>query len=254
MREYSAMKSMGLAVLAVLSLATTSVKAGTIPFREAWAYDSPQPHGPAGGLVIDHQPLNSGGLGSDSLFVDFPNSQFVADNFTAPSSVIIRRIGWHGFYDLNIEPSGNETIRLQIYLPRQSDGLPGDLVYSEEFLNPSRQWTGRTILTSAAPREYQYQVDLANGVPIIQSQIYWLEIAGIGDISSAFRWEFSDTALLDGFAFKNPITVDWRSTIPDAIVNNAFQLSTVPEPSTFCFSLVVAFLLTSRRCRVRNAE
>lgn len=241
-------------VVALFGVGAAIATAGSIPFQETWTYDGPQPHGPADGVVVNHQPLNSGGLGSDSLFVDFPNSQFVADNFTAPSSVIIRRIGWHGFYDLNVEPAGNETIRLQIYLPRPSDGLPGDVIYSQEFLNPSRVWTGRTILTSAAPREYQYQVDLASGVPIVQSQVYWLEIAGIGDIGSAFRWEVSDTPILDGFAFKNPITVDWRSTVPDAIVNNSFQLSTIPEPSALCFCLVVAFLLTRRRCSVLSAE
>jgi len=238
-------------VIALFGVGAASARAGSIPFHEAWTYDGPQPHGPGSDIIIDHQPLNSGGFTSDSLVVDFPNSQFVADDFIAPATVVIRRVSWHGFYDLNIEPTGNETIRLQVHPPRPSDGLPGQVIYTEDFLNPAKQWTNRFILDSGAPKEYRYQVDLAAGVPILQGQSYWLEIVGIGDINSAFRWEFSETPFLTGVAVNNPIHGDWHSTVPNLIANNAFQLSTIPEPSVLILSLLGFPIVLRRRPGMR---
>jgi len=248
MRVNSAIKTMGLLVTVALALHSDRTAADPIPFQEY--QDGPQPHGPGSGIIIDHQPLNSGGLTSDSLVVDFPNSQFVADDFIAPATVVIRRVSWHGFYDLNIEPTGNETIRLQVHLPRPSDGLPGQVIYTEAFLNPAKQWTNRFILDSGAPKEYRYQVDLAAGVPILQGQSYWLEIVGIGDINSAFRWEVSDTPLLNGFAVNNSLHGDWVHT-QSITANNAFQLSTLPEPSVLVLSLLGLPIVFRRRCRGR---
>lgn len=209
---------------------------------------------PAGIIVVDHQPHNTGGPASDTEFIvpEFPNNtwQRVADDFILAQPATIRHVNWWGFYHLD-NPPAEEIMRIRFYGSRPGDGLPddNDIIYEESFTNPSRAWTGRQVFTGILPREYLFQVNLANPLPLVAESIYWLEVVQVGDAQSAFRWEFS-IADLNGHAFINSTTVDWRGTT--TLGDMAFQLL-VPEPATaVLLTLVTIALLTRRRILISN--
>src|SRR6185369_17688199 len=87
--------------------------------------DGPQPHGPGGTVLIDHQPANVGGLAADTQFPDFPFAERSADDFLVSQAAVINRLVWWGFYDLNIQPTINDEFRVRVYDQRPSDLLPG---------------------------------------------------------------------------------------------------------------------------------
>jgi hypothetical protein len=184
-------------------------------------------------LVIDNQPTRVGGLFSDTEFVDDFNQELfqrVADDLTLAEPAVIRRAGFWGFYNLN-NPPATETIRMRFYGARPGDGLPDEsnIVYEESFLNPSRTATGHIVFVGIGPLEYFYEVDMSSPVSLAADTPYWLEIAQIGDIDTAFRWEFSGLGSI-GLAAVNTNVPDWQLTNFDA--DNAYQLSTIPEPTT----------------------
>jgi hypothetical protein len=184
-------------------------------------------------LVIDNPPTRVGGLFSDTEFVDDFNQELfqrVADDLTLAEPAVIRRAGFWGFYNLN-NPPATETIRMRFYGARPGDGLPDEsnIVYEESFLNPSRTATGHIVFVGIGPLEYFYEVDMSSPVSLAADTPYWLEIAQIGDIDTAFRWEFSGLGSI-GLAAVNTNVPDWQLTNFDA--DNAYQLSTIPEPTT----------------------
>ena len=68
-----------------------------------------------GGIVVDHPPLNTGGLASDTLLIDMFNNEIwqrVADDIILGSTATIRRINWWGFYDQD-NPAPTETMRIR---------------------------------------------------------------------------------------------------------------------------------------------
>ena len=203
-------------------------------------------------LIVDHQPLNTGGLASDTLFLNSfnqPFSQRVADDFTLSEPQTIDHLDFWAFYDRDNPPT-QETIRVRFYGARASDGLPdeGNLVYEENLSNPARTATGRHVLDGISPHEYLFQSSLAAPVSLGAGVKYWLEIVQIGDLTTHFRWEFS-IADLNGQAFINQFTGDWRTTLPGTTVDTAFRLYSIPEP---CMAGVSVLLLFMRPCRAKS--
>jgi hypothetical protein len=201
----------------------------------------------AADIVVNHQPLNSGGPASDLAFINDSNQQSwqqLADDFQVAQDAEIRLIVFWGFYGSGFSeevepPPETETMRVRAYGARPGDGLPGNILYEQSFEDPSRTATGRIIFDGPGPPEFRYQVDLTTPLLLQAGTTYWLEIVQNADIDSLFRWEFS-AGTQTPFAFINPFLSDWRRTTitPDL----AFELSTIPEPSslllcTFCLIL-----------------
>lgn len=216
-------------ILAIIGL--TSGTASALAGEESWN-DLMR----GSGVVVDHQPLNTGGLGSDTELIDMfgnPAWQRVADDFQLSAAEPIGSIRWWGFYNLD-NPPASEMFRIRVYGARASDGLPdeGNIVFQEQVNDPSRVYTGRQIATGVGPKEYLYTFELPTAVQIVGDTKHWLEIIQLGDLSTAFRWEFS-VAENNGQAFINAATVDWRLTSTSGFnADTAYQLIAVPEPAT----------------------
>ncbi len=198
------------------------------------------------GVVVDHQPTRSGGPFADTAFLDMfgdPQWQFLADDILLNSLATIRSVRWWGFYDQD-NPPASETFRMRFYDARPSDGLPGNVLFEESFLDPAREGTGQIVFTGVDPQEHVYFVELVTPFDLAANTPYWLEITQIGDLSTGFRWEDSVSGNRE-FAFRNSIFPDWDIATQSEL---AFQLSTIPEPSTFILLLLAAAPF-GRRCR-----
>jgi len=194
---------------------------------------------PAAGqlVLVDHPPHNSGGPAADTLFINSMTgqqmSQQVADDFTLPSDAWAGSLSWHGFYggfqQDHQPPAGDETMRVRFYEARSGDGLPGDVIYEESFLNPSRTWTGRNVLVALNVPEFLFEVTLSSPIPLRGGQRYWLEVVQAGILSSTFRWEYS-LAGEAGFSAVYTGLSDWLFI--NSTGGLAFRLYEVPEPAT----------------------
>ena len=101
-------------------------------------------------------------------------------------------------------------------------------------------------LSGPDPDEYFYEALLSAPAALAANTTYWLEIVQVGDPNSTFRWEASQqVSIFAPFAFKNTDIPDWQLTTFDA--NLAFQLSTVPEPSTVLLLSIGALGILRRR-------
>lgn len=201
---------------------------------------------PVRAQLIDQQPHNTGGPGSDTAFVDLFGRevwQLVADDFVVSSDSAVRRISWWGFFDQD-NPPATETMRIRIHSARPGDGLPGDVIYEQLAINPTRTWTGRRVGVTVLPREFYYQFNLPTLLQLTGQTRYWLEIVQIGDLSTAFRWEFS-VSDNSRHAYINPMVAEWQ--YPQGNGDLAFQLTPVPEPPVICFLSAVAFIATAIR-------
>jgi len=195
-------------------------------------------------FIVDQQPDRSGGPASDTAFVIFPGheyAQLVADDFTPSQADSIRAVRWWGYYYLNDTPPPAELMRLRIYSARLADGLPGDVLYEESFTDNARTSTGRTILISGSPREFRYQITLAQPFQLLPGVRYWTELAQLGDPASIFCWENAFPG--DGFAaVMVPGGTDWSYlTSPSGSIDQAFQLI-APEPATLVLLALAAAL------------
>jgi hypothetical protein len=176
--------------------------------------------------------------------------QRIADDVMLAQSAEIGMIRWWGFYS-EAMPQPDELMRIRFYGSRASDALPDEanVVYEETFTNPTRVATGRIVLVDEGPPEYLFNAQLTTPVSLASGLRYWLEIVQVGDIDSRFRWEFSPTSDGSGDAFVNPTTVDWRSSLPYATTDDAYQLIAIPEPTALGLFLCVLFFAGRRRSR-----
>jgi hypothetical protein len=205
-------------------------------------------------IIVDQPPTYLGGYGSDTDFLNGfgdPVWQRVADNVRLSQDAIVRSLRFYAFCggdEQNHEPPvGSETIRVRVYGSRTVDGLPNefDIRFEQSYSDLSRAATGRTIAVQGRPAEHLYQADLESGVSLLSNTTYWLEIAQIGDPDSTFRWETGFGAIT-GHAFVNSIVADWEASSGSF----AFQLSTIPEPSTgICVILALGFVFARRTPR-----
>lgn len=204
------------------------------------------------GIVVDHQPWPTGGSASDTDLIDplsTLTSQRSADDFTLAADADIRHVTWWGFYGSNVtspaeQPPATQTFRMRFYDARPANGLPGNLIHEESFADPLFAPTGRIIVTGAGPDEFKFDVNLAQPVSLSAATPYWLEIVQLGTRDSFFGWELSITEQ-NGFAFINAATVDWQHTV-NTPGDLAFQLSTIPEPSSATLWVIAVFTLFSR--------
>lgn len=185
-------------------------------------------------IIFDHQPHPYGGPSSDTLFTTAfgqPYWQRLADDFVLGSADQAIGLTYWGFYDAD-NPPATETMRIRILRARAGDLLPDEnnVVSETTIQNPSREATGRIIQVGIGPHEYRYQASLVSPVDLEAATKYWIEVVQIGDITTKFRWEDSVTDL-DGISFINPAVVDWRSSLPGAPADTAFQLIS-PEPAS----------------------
>lgn len=208
---------------------------------------------PRGGIVVDHRPYPTGGPASDMDFRDdFGTAlwQQSADDFVVGQSAMIRHVTWWGFYGSSFtspaeQPPVTQTMRVRFYSSRSTDGLPGSVLYEETFVDPQYAWTGRQVLTGPAPNEYKFDVDLMTPVSLQPSVTYWLEVVQLGARLSHYRWEYSRSGEINGFAVQNVTMMDWfhsQSISSDL----AFQLSTIPEPSTAALMLLLCCCFSCR--------
>jgi len=221
------------------------LQAGSIPFQDTWTYDAPQPHGP-GAPLVSHLPHNFGGLTSDSLGFEEPGTsvyyQYVADDFSLPVAATLTNLVYWGFYNSQVLPATEETFQINIHEPRQSDGLPGTVVFSETVVNPFREWTGRNVLSAAGGREYRFVVDLATPFFLEANELHWLSIYQVGDPASSFRWEFSQVpGPANGQVVNNVVYPNWQVSAP-ITSNTAYEWYSVPEPAAFSFVFMSGFL------------
>lgn len=208
---------------------------------------------PRGSIVVDHQPFPTGGPASDTGFRDDFGIQFwqqLADDFVLSQDAIIRHVTWWGFYGSSFtspaeQPPATQTMRVRFYDARFQDGLPGTVLFEETFVDPAYAWTGRQVLTGAAPNEYKFDVDLTTPYSLTASTPYWLEIVQDGATNSLFRWEYSRSADINGHAFFNSASGDWRSS-QSLTSDLAFQLSTIPEPNTAALMLLLCSYFSCR--------
>ncbi len=205
--------------ISLIVLAAASARADTLLHRQA--------------------PGRTFGVTSDSVFRDDfgnANSELLADKFTGPAQPVCRVVWW-SFYGSSLAqevepPPLSETLRIRFL--SDAAGLPGALLWEEQFLNPLRQATGFSIATGPGPPEFKYQLEFSNCFAPVVGTAYWIEIAQLGDLNSRFRWENSNTA--GEFAVQFPIGSPWHLTTGSGQM--AYELRT-PEP---CSGALLAFL------------
>src|SRR5262249_16009211 len=93
-----------------------------------------------GQVVYEQLPTSYGGPASDTAFLDFlgrPATQLIADDFSLSQPANLRGVRWCGFYNED-NPPPVEAMRVRFYSPRSADGLPGDLLYEETFVDAAR--------------------------------------------------------------------------------------------------------------------
>jgi hypothetical protein len=211
------------------------------------------PRPAAGQILVDHPPYNSGGPASDTLLIDEITGatvfQQVADNFSLTADSVAGAASWHGFYggfDQNHQPpAGDETMRVRLYQSRASDGLPGNVLYEEAFLNATRTWTGRIVEGQFNEREYRFDANLSQPVPLQAGVRYWFEAVQVGNITSTFRLEYSLTDL-NHYALLFTGVPDWISS--NSTSDLSFRLYAVPEPMTL-FMLMLGASVSPIRSR-----
>jgi hypothetical protein len=208
--------------------------------------------GQVGDELLHAQPPNRlFGQTADTEFTDdFGNvtGALRADRFRLLrfDPVTVRRVVWWGFYGgleepVDPPPPDIETMRVRFYRHRIS--LPGELLFEETFINPTREWTGRIV--SSQRKEYRYEVWLTQGFEAQPLTFYWVEVAQIGDPTSRFRWENSDGG---EYAVQFPIGSPWQLNVG---IQLAYELWT-PEPTSAAL-LGLGFIgAVMRRPRVRR--
>lgn len=232
---------------------------GLILTCASWASGSPRDWDPGGlrepprnpVLVYERLPTRYGGGASDTDFINMygnPSWQQQAEDVLLGMSAVISRACFWGFYDQD-NPPASETMRLRIYAPRESDGLPGEILYEESFLNPSRMATGRIVFVHDGVAEYLYDITLSSPFAIAANTLYWWEFVQVGDQSTAYRWEFGYHVSGDYLAYRNAQVPNWAS-VP---LCNAFQLWTVPEPASFALLGLASFWLINHCGRKEDA-
>jgi len=207
------------------------------------------------GVVFDQQPDPAGGPLADTLALDefgFERWQQVADNIRLIQAASIGHLAWWGFYggdgQSHDPPPGSETLRVRFYSARPGDGLPGDILLEESFLNLPRTFTGRIVSVGGLPREYLFEADLSTPIVLDANTVYWLEVLQVGDVNSHFRWE-DGAGRVSGCAFINDYTPSWTFVYSGL----AFELSTLPEPTSMavlmCAGILACHAPKGRRCR-----
>jgi len=210
-----------------------------------------------GGVIVEQLPTRLGGLGADTAFRDYigrPVWQQIADNIVLTQTADVRHVEWYGFYggsqQTHSPPTGDETMRVRFYAARPGDGLPGDVLYEQSFLNPSRIATGTNVVCDVLAPEYLFQADLLSPVTLAAATPYWLEIVQVGDLESHFRWE-AGYGLQIGHATSQASMPEWQY-VPTTSM--AFQLSTIPEPSVPTLLALAAVLFTTTRHRKEDTH
>ncbi len=206
-------------------------------------------------IIVLQPPDPFGGPGADTLFRDAWGEiawQQTADNFLISTPATARQVSWLGFYggsDAPVTPPPPmETMRIRFYGARASDGLPDDsnILLEEYHADTIRTATGDTVHVGGNPPEYRYQVNLVTPLFLEAGTLYWLEVVQFGEIDSAFRWEGGYGSIY-GHAYTNSLGNYWRISAG----SQAFELSTVPEPSSALLISLVVTLLTCHRCCFR---
>lgn len=203
------------------------------------------------GIIVDHEPYPQGGGAADTDFVSNSGQphylQILADDFSLSSAAVLEHLVFWGFYGDDfgqgqsfLPPTEPETMRARFYASRPADGLPGAILYEEDFVNTSRNWTGRNVF--GGHPEYRSEMDLARPFAADAGTPYWLQVNQIGIPDSHYRWEFSQPGDGTAFAFMNSDVPDWIRTTTSS--NLAFQLWEVPEPDTFAIC-VLGLAITS---------
>ncbi|MCK6457702.1 MAG: hypothetical protein L6Q92_14375 [Phycisphaerae bacterium] len=200
-------------------------------------------------LLHRQAPNRLNGVYADTYYLDdfgLPAASLVADRFLLAQSATAWRVVWHGFYGRSFEwldpaPPSSETMRLQFYA--DAGGLPGELRYEEEFLNPPRVYTGFQVSGLPTRKEYRYDVTLSAGFPVAANTAYWLAISQVGE-AIAFRWETSSGGEL---AVRFPPDAPWEVFQGTQL---AYELRT-PEQTSAMVVLFGATLMRLRRVRSR---
>jgi hypothetical protein len=206
-----------------------------------------------GEVIVEQLPTRLGGLGSDTAFRDYvgrPIWSQTAENLLISEPAVVGSIEWYGFYggyeQSHNPPTGDETMRIRFYAARPDDSLPGDVLYEQNFLNPSRTATGANVVCDVLAPEFFYAVDLPSPLSLAAGTPYWLEIVQINDLESHFRWEA-------GYGLIPEHATRWTS-LPEWQFNTgslAFRLI-VPEPQGFVLIMAGSVLMSHKRSGRRH--
>jgi hypothetical protein len=208
------------------------------------------------GVVVDRPPSQSGAWPSDTAYPSGGGilSQVLADSFTIDTPAVVRQVNWWGDYWAPAPPA-TESMQIRVYGTDAGSGLPGAVLLDTMVLDPVRSPTGHMVLgapwTLASFPEYVFHADLTVPISLEPNTPYWLQITQIGDTHTGFSWELS-SASQNGFAFANPSGDPWQSA--QSGNDLAFQLSSVPEPTTLVLLILGFGLARGRMARcVRKA-
>lgn len=205
--------------------------------------------GQLGPLIYSQAPNGNFGLVSDTAYTnDFgqPDGALRADRFQLAFSNEVGQILWFGHYgtqnqDFDPDPPLTESFRIrfwsQVTTPFPIQQLPDEVLYESASEEVFRELTGSFV---AGRREYRYVLDLPSRFAVQGGTPYWLEIAQIGDLASAWRWE---TATGGEYASQYPIGSPWEL---HTIGQVAYQLR-VPEPATGLLMALVGLVGAMRR-------
>jgi len=201
------------------------------------------------GIVVNHSANRSYCTISDTAPDASGLGQQIADDIILNTPATIRHITWWGLYYFNAVPL-TETIRIRFYNARPGDKSPGSILFEQNMLNPPRAVTGDQVSfvppgTGGIAAEYKYESDLPLSFKMDAGILYWLEIAQVGIPDTIFAWRRAKIEQT-GIAVINPNYGDWIHY--DGFDDLAFQLSTIPEPSTSVMIIVgISLLRRSRR-------
>lgn len=201
-------------------------------------------------LLHRQSPNRFSGYYADTAYLDDAGSlsaQLVADRFVISQNSNACRLAWWGFFGgiaPLVDPPPPVSEKMQVTIYEELGGLPGTVLYQQEFLNLARVWTGSFVGLGPLRREYRYDVTLSECVPIEAAKPYWIQIAQTNkDPDSLFRWESSNGG---EFAVRFPIDSPYR------LITNLGQLSyelTTPEPCSGALLALAFARLLKRRAR-----
>ncbi len=162
-----------------------------------------------------------------------------ADDFTLPAGFnVIREIHWWGTHQV----TGGDAFTIKIY--DDAGGAPGGLVTTVSLLSLSRHATATTILGKTM---HAYDAVVAD-VALTPLTAYWLGISNNSNLTTGGGWKWvisDDTGNARQYSQETNLWEFRNKSL-------AFNLTNVPEPSTYVMAAIgIVALLFARRRKVR---
>lgn len=180
--------------------------------------------------VYEQLPGHFGGYDSDSAIV-------VADDFELRQPALIGGLVWWGG-DYNPSP-GQDDFTVGLYT--DSGGKPGLLINQFAFGRVGKVATGQYVNAPGLYPEYEYTASLSMPLVAQAGAKYWVSI--VNSPSNFWLWEASASSLNVGVqrSFQGAAFQPYNG-------NTAFEIVTVPEPSTMLIIAVFGGIMLFLKC------